>query len=108
MIGMSRQSGQVIAFEEHLAQSIADILTTPTGTRVMRRDYGSDLPQLIDAPINGETIVDFYQAIAEALDKWEPRFKLTRIEVEAASAGKLQLLLTGSTDDGVITLEVAA
>ena len=39
----------VLEANAHLNQSIADILTTPIGTRVMRPDYGSNIPRLIDS-----------------------------------------------------------
>lgn len=104
MIGLSRQTGVSIDGEAHLAQSIVDILSTPKGTRVMRRDYGSDLPLLIDQPINGETIIDLYQATAEALDRWEPRIRLTRVEIEEVMAGGVVLQLTYETDDGTAAL----
>lgn len=44
MTGMSATTGRALTEREHLAQSIADILTTPLNTRIMRRDYGSLLP----------------------------------------------------------------
>lgn len=94
MSGMSRHTGQGVDDPTHLAQSITDILTTPIGSRVMRRDYGSDLPRLIDAPINGETMVDIFAATAEALDRWEPRLKLSHVEITAAAAGRVDLQLT--------------
>lgn len=104
MTGLSRSTLQPIDFDAHLAQSINDILSTPKGTRVMRRDYGSDLPRLIDAPMNGETLVDLFMATAEALDAWEPRFRLIRVEVPAASAGVLELTLTGEVDGQSVEL----
>lgn len=76
------------------------------GSRVMRRDYGSDLPFLIDAPMNDETMVDVYAAAAEAIDLWEPEFALRRVEIVGASAGRMELRLTG--DDAVLNVEVAA
>lgn len=94
MIGTSRTTGRSIGSEAHLAQSITDILTTPTGSRVMRREYGSQLPDLIDAPMNGETIVDVFMATAEALDRWEPRLRLRRVQIAASSVGRLALELT--------------
>lgn len=106
MSGLDRTSARLMTADAHLAQSIADILSTPVGTRVMRRAYGSDLPKLIDAPINGETLVDLYQASAEALDLWEPRFKLRRVEVAAAAAGVVSLALYGDVDHGAISLTV--
>ena len=52
MLGMNAHTGQSLSGLDHLRQSIADILSTPLNTRVMRRDYGSRLPELIDQPIN--------------------------------------------------------
>ena len=75
---MSAATGRAIDGEAHLRQSIADILTTPIGTRVMRRDYGSLLPELIDQPFNGATRVRGYGATATAISRWEPRLRLTR------------------------------
>lgn len=92
--GLNRQSGARIRDAAHLAQSIADILFTPVGTRVMRRDYGSRLTDLIDAPINPETAVELVAATAEALDRWEPRVVVRRVEIgEASTAGRLTLAL---------------
>lgn len=106
MSGLDRTSGRLMGADAHLAQSISDILSTPTGTRVMRRDYGSDLPQLIDAPINGETLIDVAMACAEALDRWEPRFRLRRVETTAAEAGRVELQLTGEVDHAATTVRV--
>lgn len=52
MNGMDATTGKPLSGDAHLAQSVADILTTPIGSRVMRRSYGSLIPSLIDAPIN--------------------------------------------------------
>lgn len=87
MIGMNRHTGRKIEGAAHLAQSIHDILTTPKGTLVMRRDYGSDLPDVIDRPLGGETMIDACLAVAEALDLWEPRVRLARIALVASRAG---------------------
>lgn len=104
MIGTSRLTGRPIDQDEHLTQSITDILTTPKGSRVMRRDYGSRLPELIDAPMNGETIVDVFAATAEALDRWEPRLRLRRVEITGTAAGVMALRLTGDVLTGPITV----
>ncbi len=106
-LGMDRATGAALGGDAHLAQSIADILTTPIGSRVMRRDYGSDLPELIDAPINPETVVDLYQATAEALARWEPRLSLARVQVSEARAGHVVLRLEGTVAGVASTLDVA-
>ena len=41
---------------EHLKQSVRDILTTPLASRVMRREYGSLVPDLIDEPMNNTAL----------------------------------------------------
>ena len=94
--GMSRQTGKAMGGLGHIRQSIADILTTRKGERIMLPEYGSDVPDVIDAPMNSSAAVDAFMAVAEALDRWEPRFRLERIRMtEAASAGRAGFELTG-------------
>jgi phage baseplate assembly protein W len=93
--GMCRNTGRLLGELAHLKQSIVDILTTPIGSRVMRRDYGSRLVELVDRPINDRLKVQIYSATAEALGKWEPRFRCKKVSVESAEAGKIELLLEG-------------
>lgn len=100
MSGLSRHNMRLIDEASHLAQSISDILSTPKGSRVLRRDYGSNLPRLIDAPLNGETLVDVYAETAEALELWEPRIQLRRVEISDLTEGHLALLLTADLRSG--------
>lgn len=105
--GMSGTTGKGLDGLDHLWQSIHDILTTPIGTRVMRRDYGSDLFSLIDRPTEPGLLIEVYAAVAEALDKWEPRFKLTYVKATAAEAGRLAIDVRGKLliDGREVTLE---
>jgi phage baseplate assembly protein W len=106
MDGMDRITGQALGGIDHLRQSITDILTTRLGSRVMRRTYGSRLFDLIDAPLNRSTIVDLYAATADALKRWEPRFKLTKAQIVSSDIGTVTLDLTGDylPDGKTITL----
>ena len=92
---MSRDTGKTVEGLEHLKQSIIDILTTPIGSRVMRRDYGSRLFELIDAPINRSTVVDIVAETAEALMKWEDRLVVSAVDVTGAAVGQIVLRITG-------------
>lgn len=104
---MDRRKGRALGYEPHIAQSIEDILSTPIGSRVMRRDYGSKLPELIDAPISGETVIELYAATAEAIDLWEPRFALSRVQIAAADrAGALTLRLIGEVAAAPVTMDI--
>ena len=93
MPGMNRRTGDPRAGIDHVRQSIVDILTTRIGTRVMRRDYGSRLPELVDNPINDGLKVDLFAATAEAIDRWEPRVRLTKVALADARAGRITLTL---------------
>ena len=95
MKGVSSENGQYLSDLDHLKQSLVNILTTPIGTRVMCRDYGSHLFELVDQPINRELIPRIYAAVAEAVDKWEPRFKQEKITINSIKEGKITLSLSG-------------
>lgn len=107
MNGTSATTGKPLSGIDHLRQSIQDILTTPIGSRVMRRDYGSRLYQLVDAPMNRSTLLDIYAATAEALARWEPRFRLQKVVAASAAPGHITLDMTGEylPDGRVITLD---
>ncbi len=92
---MNKETGKELEGIEHLKQSIIDILTTPINSRVMRRDYGSRLFELVDKPINRDLTLEIYSAVAEALEKWEKRFKLEKVKITEVKEGKVILVLEG-------------
>lgn len=47
---MNRETGAAIGELAHIKKCITDILTTRIGTRVMHREYGSLLPELVAPP----------------------------------------------------------
>ncbi len=104
---MNRWTGEPITGWEAVLQSIAVILTTPIGSRVMRRDFGSELPDLIDRPMTSRVVLAVYAATADALARWEPRFRLTGVQIgEASAQGRLTLHLRGEYDGDVVGGEV--
>lgn len=97
---MNRHTGAALGELEHIRQSVADVLTTRLGTRVMRRDYGSQLPELIDQPGHAGTLLLAYAAIAMSLLRWEPRLRLHRVQLaEASLAGRYVLHLDATLVD---------
>ena len=50
MNGVNSRTGKRLSGSDHLRQSVSDILSTPLGSRVLVRDYGSDLFSLVDNP----------------------------------------------------------
>ncbi|CNJ93971.1 phage baseplate assembly protein W [Yersinia mollaretii] len=98
-IGMNRCSGLTLADIDHIRQSISDILTTPQGSRVMRRDYGSLLSTLIDQPQNPALRLKMMAAVYGAVMRWEPRVALNAISITTQSDGKMRVDLSGSRTD---------
>lgn len=99
--GINATSGRAISGLDHLRQSIRDILLTPLGSRLARREYGSLLPFLIDQPQNGLTRLKLMSATAAALRRWEPRLRLTRVIIsDITQHGGCTLFLEGARLDG--------
>ncbi|MBK1690980.1 GPW/gp25 family protein [Ectothiorhodospira mobilis] len=96
MIGTSAATGRALDGLDHLDQSVADILATPIGSRPMRREYGSRVPDLLDAPMNSETRFEVVAGVAEALRRWEPRLGVDRVRVVEAAAGRLVVRIEGA------------
>ena len=97
MNGMNPKTGKISADTlEYIGQSIRDILSTPTGSRVMRREYGSALFDLLDAPLNRMTIAAIYAATASAVRQWCPMVRVKRVEINAVTVAGIQLTLHGT------------
>jgi len=95
--GINAVTGAPMSDWDHVQQSIRKILMTPIGARVMRRDFGSELPDLIDAKMTRRNILAVYSAAAAAIAKWEPRFRMTSGQVRRAEAtGLMSLILFGT------------
>lgn len=90
-------NGQIAmqSLEAQVAQSIRLILETATGERVMRPDFGADLPGLVFAPMTAATGALAEHKIKEALTRFEPRIDLLNVKATAApQAGKLTIELS--------------
>ena len=111
-MSMNAHTGKTLAGDGHIIQSVRDILTTPIGSRVMRRTYGSRLTDLIDAPLNEQTTVELYAAVAEALRAWEPRITVTAVNLQTdtkkgpAGRGVLTLKAVRTSDGSPFIFEV--
>lgn len=105
---MNRTTGKRITLADHIRQSITDILTTPVGTRVMRRNYGSHLFDLVDAPGNAVGILRMIAAAADAIERWEPRAKLQRgqLTIDADGRAILRLDLVTTDDASPLSTDV--
>lgn len=99
-IGMSQGNGKAITDTDHLRQSVRDILLTPQGSRIARREYGSLLSALIDQPQNPSLRLQVMSAVYVALSRWEPRLTLDSITISSNFDGSMVVELTGQRNNG--------
>lgn len=89
---MSRDNGRPVADKlAAIRQSLHDIFTTPIGSRIQRREYGSLLFQIIDAPMNPANRLRLAAALVDAATRWEPRVTLESAIIEVGMDGKTVL-----------------
>lgn len=104
MAGIDAVSGAVLDELADIRQSLRDILTTPVGTRVMRRDYGSHIFDLIDAPGTDAGALQMVAAAADAIDRWEKRVTLKSAKLVPAFDGSAVLSLTAAVRASALTI----
>lgn len=107
-LGMSQSNGKAITDTDHLRQSVRDILLTPQGSRIARREYGSLLSVLIDQPQNPALRLQIMSAVYMALSRWEPRLTLDSITINPNFDGSMVVDLTGQRNNGApVSLSVS-
>lgn len=99
-LGMNRDTGEAITDIEHIRQSVRDILITPEGSRIARRGYGSLLSVLIDQPQNNVIRLQVMAAVYVAISRWEPRVKLSTVNLTSDFDGSMVVEMTGQRADG--------
>lgn len=83
--GMNQETGEWLNGIQHLSQSIKRIISTAIGSLVSNREFGSGISEIVGIPVTEDTRVDIFYAIADSLDKWEPRFKLESCKLNESS-----------------------
>lgn len=107
-IGMNQDNGKAISDADHLRQSVRDILLTPQGSRIARREYGSLLSALIDQPQNPALRLQIMAAVYVSLSRWESRLMLDSITINSSFDGSMVVELTGKRNNGApVSLSVS-
>lgn len=92
---MSRQSGVGLTELEHIKQSLEDLISTPIGSRIMRRDYGTQVANLLDQPTSEALYLKCYSTIYSAILRWEPRIDITKLNISEFNGSQTVLDLEG-------------
>ena len=108
--GMNNSGTGTLTDADHVWQSANDILLTPIGSRIMRRNYGSLVPDLLDSPQNDVTRLQLMSATVIALAAWEPRLVLDTINISYSPTGavtaEMSGMLTESMEKSAGTIEL--
>jgi len=95
-VGLNAATGGVLEGWPHVVQSLQDIFTTRFGSRIMREWYGSFVPNLLGRNISPNEVTPWFAAVTSAIEQWEPRYRVTRIQVvEVTRSGALHFFLEG-------------
>ncbi|OTG61237.1 baseplate assembly protein [Acinetobacter sp. ANC 4204] len=93
---INKNNGQTInTVQESIQLSVEDIVTTPIGSRIMRRTYGSLMFELIDQPINDALVLKCYSAIYTAISTWESRINISQITLSSVKENGLVFDIEG-------------
>lgn len=81
--------------DEAIRQAILMLLATSPGERVMRPDYGCLLRRVIFSPNDDTTAGLAIHYVRTALDLWEPRIEVLRVDAFAdpSGNGRLEVVL---------------
>ncbi|NDV88802.1 hypothetical protein GTW51_19080 [Aurantimonas aggregata] len=77
-----RRTGAVIDNYASALQSVEVILTTRVGELVMLREFGAAVLPLLGRLMTPQLFGVFRVLLAAAIDLWEPRFRVRRVDVE--------------------------
>ena len=99
--GMNSNTGKALDSAGSIAQSVNTILTTPVGSMPWLRTFGSLLYALIDQPGNLAVSALIRAATVIALQRWEPRIKVTRVAyIPPGAGGGASLTIEADPVDG--------
>jgi phage baseplate assembly protein W len=85
MSGIDAETGRVLTGFDHVQQSLAKIITTPLGARVMREWFGNPGLRLLGENMTQSDILRFFATLWAVIELFEPRFKVRRFLVNTLS-----------------------
>jgi phage baseplate assembly protein W len=84
--------GDVVQGLAEISQAIMVIVTTQRGSDPLRPDFGSDIYQYVDRPMN-EAIPRMVKSAYDAINIWETRVTLTRVMPIISADGSVEFTI---------------
>lgn len=85
MADIDQRTGRLLTNLESAYQGVAVVISTRIGERVMRREFGAGLIELLGRATTPRLLMAFQQLIVTAIDLWEPRFRVRQITFEGSA-----------------------
>lgn len=89
--GLDRISGRPIYDLDHVAQHVQTLFSTRLAEMIMLRWYGAGLVSLLGRRITPRLLAAYRMLLALAIDTWEPRLKVVRIDAGGNTARAVEL-----------------
>ena len=82
------------AGEADVRESIRIILGTAKGERILRPEFGCDIHDYVFTTVTPTTVNLMETSVREALQEWEPRIAVDRVEASADESATGRLLVS--------------
>lgn len=106
LVGVDRRTGKAISGIDHLHQSIEDLITTRIGSRVIRPEYGSYLPAMVDLGITPGLASAYQAEVSRAIQRWYPIFAIKSVRAVSITGGQITFSIAGIYMGDNLTLEL--
>jgi len=94
MIGASHKTLRAISYADQKSEEIIDAVTTPLGSRVYEKEYGSELYLFVDNPMLHKR--QYVAAIGAAITRNIRDYKVKKIIVSQGISGKVEITIVGA------------
>jgi uncharacterized protein len=101
--GTDRNTGRLISGVPYLWQRLSDVIATPVGSLVGRRDFGSRMFEMLDRNVDSGFYMDAFVRLAEAINNPAnglDDFRLSTMRVERPADHHVEIYLSGYLLDG--------
>jgi hypothetical protein len=83
-----------VSGDANVEQSLHILLMTQLGERVMRSDFGTQLPSLVFSPGSTQYLRLLERTVQDAVTNWEPRVDVDQVVAEADPADQFKVVVS--------------
>jgi hypothetical protein len=83
-----------VSGDANVEQSLRILLLTQLGERVMRSDFGTQLPRLVFSPGSTQYLRLLERTVQDAVTNWEPRVDVDQVAAEADPTDQFKVVVS--------------